>query len=101
MRKKSILIAYDISDPRRLGRLHRYLKKEAIPLQYSIFVTRTTRRKIREMIRTIRLIIHEKKDDVRIYELPSDFQVDLLGRSQLSEGVILKLGGLERLLQAD
>jgi CRISPR-associated protein Cas2 len=99
VKKKSILIAYDISQPRRLGRVHRYLKKEAIPLQYSIFVTQANQRKIREIIRTIRSIIHEKEDDVRIYELPSDFHINSLGKPLLFKGVSLMLGGLERILQ--
>lgn len=99
MRKKNILIAYDIAQPLRLGRLHRYLKKVAIPVQYSIFVTTADPRKIREIIRTIRDIIHSREDDVRIYELPSDFQIQSLGRPLLSEGITLNLGGLERMLQ--
>ena len=32
------IIAYDISDPRRLQKAHRYLIQHAIPLQNSIFL---------------------------------------------------------------
>src|SRR2546425_11381608 len=36
--QRNWLIAYDIADPRRLARVHRYLKRHAIPVQYSVFV---------------------------------------------------------------
>ena len=31
------LIAYDIADPKRLSRVHRALKREGLPVQYSVF----------------------------------------------------------------
>lgn len=32
------LVTYDIADPKRLGRLFRYLKKQGVPVQYSVFL---------------------------------------------------------------
>ena len=36
--RRNWLVAYDIASPRRLARVHRYLKRHAIPVQYSVFV---------------------------------------------------------------
>lgn len=99
MRKKTLLIAYDIASPARLGRVHRRLKKVAIPVQYSIFITRLDPRKLKQLIMELKMLIDAKEDDVRIYELPEQFEVKLLGRQQLPEGITLQLGGLERMLQ--
>ncbi len=32
------VIAYDITDPRRLARVHRELREAAFPVQYSVFL---------------------------------------------------------------
>ena len=31
------LIAYDIADPKRLVKVHRTLKRQGLPVQYSVF----------------------------------------------------------------
>ncbi len=82
------LIAYDIADPRRLARLHRYLKGEALALQYSVFFGRFTPTQIDRIEDEIAARIEVKEDDVRIYPLPEDFQVWALGASApLPEGI--------------
>jgi len=45
------------------------------------------------------MLIDAKEDDVRIYEIPEQFEVELLGRQQLPEGITLQLNGLEKMLQ--
>ena len=32
------LVTYDIADPKRLSRLFRFMKKQGVPLQYSVFL---------------------------------------------------------------
>jgi len=82
------LIAYDIADPRRLARLHRFLKGEALALQYSVFFGRFTSAGIDRLEDEIAARIDPKEDDVRIYPLPADFQVWALGTSApLPEGI--------------
>jgi CRISPR-associated protein Cas2 len=93
------LIAYDIGDPRRLARLHRYLKGEALALQYSVFFGRFTPAGIERLEDEIAARIDPKEDDVRIYPLPDDFQVWALGASApLPEGI--HFAPAERLLAA-
>ena len=98
MKNKNILIAYDITSPKRLGRIHRYLKNIAIPVQYSIFVTRVTERQLHKIIKELRQRINSSSDDVRIYEIPSDYQADLYGCQAMPEEIMLMGLNLEKLL---
>ncbi|RMF80843.1 MAG: CRISPR-associated endonuclease Cas2 [Nitrospirae bacterium] len=75
------LICYDIADPKRLVRVHRYLKGEALALQYSVFFGRFTTAQIAHLEDGLAERIDPKEDDVRIYPLPEDFQVWALGAS--------------------
>jgi len=81
------LICYDIADPKRLVRVHRYLKQLAIPLQYSVFITRATPALLDGYFSDIAHIIDPREDDVRAYPLPGDLHIDFLGRQMLPEGV--------------
>lgn len=86
------LIAYDIREPRRLQRVHRYLKRHAIPLQYSVFVTRANAAQLGNLRAGLAQIINAKVDDVRIYHIPDRTEAHTLGRMMLPEGVDLVLG---------
>ncbi len=49
--RKLYLVSYDIRDPRRLQRVHHFMKQRAVALQYSVFVfegTEADRRAVRE-----------------------------------------------------
>ena len=86
---RSWLIAYDIADPRRLGRVHRYLKGEAVPVQYSMFTASTTGNGIRRIRDGLAKRIDPRRDDVRIYLLPRSLDIAHLGRPYLPEGLLL------------
>jgi len=83
------LIAYDITCPKRLGRVHRYLKKHAIPVQYSVFTTQANDHGIRRIRDVLAAIINPKTDDVRMYPLPKVLEVHHVGRRSLPEGLHL------------
>jgi len=40
------LISYDIADPRRLQRVHAFLRRHALPVQYSVFLARLSERRL-------------------------------------------------------
>jgi CRISPR-associated protein Cas2 len=98
--KRSWLVAYDVADPRRLGRVHRYLKRCAIPVQYSVFVTRCDGRQLQRILGCIEEHIDRKEDDVRAYHLPDRCEVAVLGAQHLPDGILLPVKGLGRLLDA-
>ncbi len=87
--KKPCLICYDISDPRRLQKLHRYLLKHALPVQYSVFYASLTTNELGLIKDGINLIIEPREDDIRIYHLPDNPAIETLGRDTLPTGLQL------------
>ncbi|AWP22295.1 CRISPR-associated endonuclease Cas2 [Acidiferrobacter sp. SPIII_3] len=87
--RRSWLIAYDIADPGRLNRVHRYLKGEAVPIQYSIFATNASANGIRRVHDALAMQIDPRRDDVRIYLLPQSLDISGIGSSFLPEGLLL------------
>lgn len=87
-RRRTYVIAYDIADPRRLARVHRFLKQFAFPVQYSVFLGTFGDTTINTILEGVAKIIHPRQDDVRAYPLPATPQIESLGRSVVPEGVI-------------
>ena len=84
------LITYDIADHKRLGRLHRFIKKNAAPVQYSVYATQKSVAGIGRLANEIRDYIKPQEDDVRIYQIPDRPLIMTLGKSALPEhGLVL------------
>lgn len=81
------LICYDISDPKRLGRLFRFLKKCAMPLQYSVFLFTGDDRQLDRLLAQAAQLIDPKTDDLRAYPLPKRGFRARLGTPALPEGI--------------
>ena len=62
--RRNWLIAY-IADPLRLGRVHRFLKRHAIPVQYSVFVFQGNQTTLDRILAGIVERIDTEADDVR------------------------------------
>ena len=77
--KRRYLIAYDISSPRRLSRVHRQLKKVAVPIQYSVFIGAFSHSNLTSLIITLKNIIDSRDDDIRIYSLPENIKEERMG----------------------
>ena len=97
--QRNWLIAYDIADPLRLGRVHRFLKRHAVPVQYSVFVFQGNQATLDGILSGIAERIDTDLDDVRAYHLPNRCEVTMLGNQHLPEGVMVCAHGLERLLR--
>ena len=63
------LICYDIADPRRLGRVARYLEKQGIRLQYSVFLVKADQSGIDAIRTDLSELIDSNHDDIRFYPL--------------------------------
>ncbi|HID00659.1 MAG TPA: CRISPR-associated endonuclease Cas2 [Piscirickettsiaceae bacterium] len=85
------LIAYDISNTKRLTKIHKFLKKKgAMPLQKSVFAWVGREEGLNRLIKRLEKIIAADEDDVRIYPIASLQAIDLWGKAKdsplLSEG---------------
>jgi len=81
------VICYDISHPRRLGRLFRHLKKCAVPLQYSVFLFSGDTRQLDRCLAKAGRLINPVEDDLRAYPLPARGFKARLGKTALPEGI--------------
>ena len=97
------LITYDITDPKRLARLHRFLVRQATPVQYSVFHFEGSAAQMGRLMADIEARIAPASDDVRGYQLPEHLSIDTLGRGGSPRDVLLlspASPNLQLLLQA-
>jgi CRISPR-associated protein Cas2 len=83
------VVCYDITEPKRLARVHRHLKKGGLPLQYSVFLVRTNAGGLDRLLGELADLIDPDTDDVRAYPLPERLEYTHLGRRLLPDGVSL------------
>lgn len=81
------VICYDIANPKRLGRVFRFLKKCAMPLQYSVFLFSGDDRQLDRCLAQAAKLIDAKEDDLRAYPLPKRGFKARLGKPALPEGI--------------
>lgn len=93
------LMAYDIADPKRLARIHRILKQQGLPVQYSVFTVVLKRKALLRLLERINTLINQREDDVRCYRLPDNSAVDILGQQYFPDDVMLFTGGVNRILR--
>lgn len=82
------LVTYDIADPRRLARVFKYLKKQGVPIQYSVFLVEASATKMMTVIADLARLIHPDADDIRSYRLPENTWSITLGKSILPENTL-------------
>ncbi len=82
------LIAYDIADPRRLRKVHKTLRRDAVPLQQSVFLVQCDRRGIGRLMDEIASLMHRQDDDLRAYPIPAPGKIWLRGQGVLSGNLL-------------
>jgi len=82
------VIGYDISDPRRLQKVHREMLRHAAPLEYSIFLLEGNGDDAKRCMDSVLKLIHAGQDDVRCYPLPAHGLQLRLGKMVLPEGIL-------------
>ncbi len=90
--KSPYLVCYDIAEPGRLARVLRFMKGRGIHLQYSVFHCSLTWPELVKLKERLNALINHREDDVRIYPLPSDCKVIVMGcGDRVPEGVNIYL----------
>ena len=85
--RRLFLLAYDIADPRRLVQVHRTVRNNGLPLQYSVFLVPGTAADIDRLLAELDDIIAPTQDDIRVYPLPQALDVVQYGRQWMPQGI--------------
>jgi CRISPR-associated protein Cas2 len=93
------LLAYDIRDTKRLQRVWRYLRREALPLQYSVYLLPTNRGQLETILEHLRTLIDETEDDVRVYPINANTRIWGLGQQFADDGNTLCDAIIDQLVQ--
>ena len=91
------LICYDIADPKRLTRVHRFMMNLGVPLQYSVFTALLSLREQQRLMLDLAALIDPREDDIRLYPLPDRIIPITLGQQLFPEGVMLLREGKDLL----
>ncbi len=86
------LVCYDITDPRRLGRIHGFMKRYAMPVQYSVFLGWFPGQRLAHIIDGLVARMEVRRDDIRCYRLPAEAVLGLIGRDWMPAGATLLRG---------
>ncbi len=63
------LIAYDVRDPKRLQRLHRYLSRRSTALQHSLYLYNEREQNISDLLSEMQQFLRGHEDDLRLYPI--------------------------------
>lgn len=87
--KRNWLIAYDIADPKRLGRLHRAIIKHSLPVQYSLYLYNGDNKDIKKLLDELSKHINIREDDLRAYPIPTQTEIHTLGKNGMLDRILL------------
>ncbi|HHW7506427.1 TPA: CRISPR-associated endonuclease Cas2 [Mannheimia haemolytica] len=82
------LIGYDITEPKRLQKVHQRLIKYATAIQYSVFLFEGTSNGLKNCLDDILEILDKKEDDLRVYIISKGLNQWQFGKPIFPEGII-------------
>lgn len=83
------IVTYDITHPKRGAAVHRFMKKQGVPVQYSVFLVEASAAEMHQLMLALEELISVHADDVRAYRWPVKPECHNLGRSMLPDGVLI------------
>ena len=88
------LVAYDISNPSRLGKVHRMLKKTGLSMQNSLFLVHRTDKRMKRLVDKLSTVINPKEDDLRAYPIknPKEIWTNEMRQTEYLPGIFSGVG---------
>ncbi len=86
---REYIVCYDIKEPARLQRIHRYVADKAEFMQFSVYRLSADQAQLKEFVSVLNALICQKSDDVRIYPLSPAIKFETWGREHCIAGVSL------------
>ncbi|MFY9180145.1 MAG: CRISPR-associated endonuclease Cas2 [Venatoribacter sp.] len=83
------IISYDIANPKRLAKVHKYVSKIALRLQLSVYYIECSQSELNFIIDGLEERIHPKEDDIRFYPTPKKERFQWFGKSPTKEALWL------------
>lgn len=81
------IITYDIRNPGRLQKLHKFLRARAFSLQKSVFAWQGTPAQLIALQQQIGQLIRPSEDDVRGYRIPARQSIHIWGVHPFCNGI--------------
>jgi len=86
--RRAWIIGYDITSPKRLRRVARFLGRRALRVQFSLFLGLWTEAEFEEVWFGLSCLINPRRDDVRAWPVPEAAEVVSIGCG-LPEGIVV------------
>jgi CRISPR-associated protein Cas2 len=83
------LICYDIRNVRRLSRTHRYLRRQALMLQESVYLYSGDTKAAALLRAELKKRINPHQDDVRIYQFAANAELQFYAQSPWGNEIVL------------
>lgn len=83
------LLCYDISNPKRLRKVHKIACEYMMPIQYSVFYAELHDHEVLKILDLLDLVINPEEDDVRIYRTRALQVEHALGKPATSNGILV------------
>lgn len=91
-------VTYDIADARRGVRVHRFMCRHGVPLQYSVFLVEASSAEMQRLLADLKEHIAWSADDVRAYRWPAEAECHQLGTPLLPDDVLEGVAGIRSVL---
>ncbi len=89
MSEGSYLLCYDIANPRRLGKVHKFCSRLGMAFQYSVFHLRCDSDQATRIMADLEAIIDPEEDDVRLYPIDGSDSIATFGERLLPDEIFL------------